>query len=317
MTPFLVAAALAAALPPTDFDVREYHLGGPKEFFLDGRIHFLPHNVYTSFPFLTEMLSLSAMTLRGDWFRGAIAGQLVLWAFYPLTGLAVFCVGRRLFGAAAGWIAAAVYVTTPWAYRIGVVAYAEGGLTAFTALTLLAFVIAADRLRAGPAPAAALLTGLLAGSGMACKYPGVLQVVLPFGAALLYAAWNAVPTTPPAPLPRLRVRGALLGAAVPYALGVALTAGPWLLKNLCETGNPVYPLLWSLFGGVDWDAALDAKFRAGHRPPDFRPRRSSPTCGTSSSPATGRACSSSASPPSRRSGRGGAAPAGCGCSSAT
>ncbi len=59
--------------PTTDFDVKEYHLGGPKEYFLKGQIEFLPHNVYTSFPFLTEMLSLAAMVLMNDWLAGVMS----------------------------------------------------------------------------------------------------------------------------------------------------------------------------------------------------------------------------------------------------
>src|SRR5262249_42161099 len=55
------AMLLGALSPQSDFDVLAYHLNGPKEWFQAGRIEFLPHNVYTSFPFLTEMLLLSGM----------------------------------------------------------------------------------------------------------------------------------------------------------------------------------------------------------------------------------------------------------------
>ena len=41
-------------LPPVDFDVREYHLQAPKEFFQPGRISFLPHNVYANMPLGAE-----------------------------------------------------------------------------------------------------------------------------------------------------------------------------------------------------------------------------------------------------------------------
>ena len=92
---FVMAMALGSLLPSIDFDVKEYHLGGPKEWFQTGSIHFLPHNVYTSFPFLTEMLLLVGMVLTGDWFWGASAGQFVLASFGVLTGLSVFAeIGR-------------------------------------------------------------------------------------------------------------------------------------------------------------------------------------------------------------------------------
>ena len=77
VVPFLVAMLLGSMLPPVDFDVKEYHLQGPKEFFQAGRITMLPHNVYTSFPFLTEMLSLLGMVIRDDWYWGALAGKAV------------------------------------------------------------------------------------------------------------------------------------------------------------------------------------------------------------------------------------------------
>jgi len=180
---FIVAMALGAMLPSIDFDVKEYHLGGPKEYFQNGSISFLPHNVYTSFPFLTEMLSLLGMILCGDWQEGALAGKLILASFGPLTGLTVFVTARRCFGELAAWSAALIHMSTPWTYRVSVIAYAEGGLTFYLSAALLAVLLTADRARAWRSAAAAedkavcsdsgmlMLCGLLAGSAMSCKYP--------------------------------------------------------------------------------------------------------------------------------------------------
>ena len=49
-----------------------------------------------------------------------------------------------------------------------------------------------------------------------------------------------------------------------FAAGTLITVGPWLIKNLVETGNPVYPLLYSVFGGYDLTEALNAKWKNGH-----------------------------------------------------
>lgn len=257
-TPFLLAMLLGALLPPTDFDVREYHLQGPKEFFEAGRVQFLPHNVYTSFPFLTEMLSLLAMVLRNDWYRGALAGKAVLMSFAPLTGLALYAGGRRLFGPAAGWSAALVYLTTPWTYRISIIALAEGGLSFYLFASLLALIIAAQRLHNDErANRHFLLCGLLAGSAMACKYTGAVQVVIPLavaGATAAFAVGGAG---------MRQVRAALLTLAV-YSLGVLLTVGPWLAKNAVQTRNPIYPLLYTVLDGRDWNAEMNEKWRIAH-----------------------------------------------------
>lgn len=253
MSLFLMAMLLGSLLPPTDFDVKAYHLTGPKEYFLNGRISFLPHNVYTNFPFLTEMLCLLGMVLRQDWFRGALAGQAVLMGFAPLTALGLFCAGRRWFGNNVGWLAATIFLTTPWTYRLAIIAYVEGALSCYLFLTLFAVLKAGDRAEKGDR-SIFVLAGLLAGSAMACKYPGLVSVVVPMGAACLAMNGSV---------------GSLWRRGFWYSTGVAITVGPWLLKNLIMTGNPVYPLAYGLFGGLDWDVLSHAKWRAGHSPHTF------------------------------------------------
>ncbi len=312
---FVLAMLLGSLLPSIDFDVKEYHLGGPKEWFQTGSVHFLSHNVYTSFPFLTEMLLLLGMVLSGDWFWGASAGQMVLASFGVLTGLAVFAAARRWFGEKPAWAALLIHLSTPWTYRISVIAYAEGGLTFYLFAAFFAVLRAMDSEKAELITDASgvcgrlslresassnagtssrlpshedagedalsrserrpflLLAGLMAGSAMACKYPGLLSVVAPIGAAVV---WDAVPrrgdgtsgtdgTKGKTALLRVVQSAAIFGA------GVLITVGGWLLKNLCETGNPVYPLLHRVFGCIDWNADLEAHWKAAHSPPHHDP----------------------------------------------
>lgn len=314
LAPFLLAMLLGALLPSVDFDVNEYHFQGPKEYFQNGRITFLPHNVYTSFPFATEMLTLLAMVLRDDWYQGALAGKCVLMAFGPLTGLALFAAGNRWFGPAAGAFAAVLYLTTPWTYRISTIAYAEGGLSFFLFTALFAVMIAFEMQRAVREKDAAkgtssgtsgdvrsgrqgasryfLLAGTFAGSAMACKYPGVVSVVIPMFAAVIWKGLRvgitedrgskiedrivqtSIDVTREKDPPQLALvsRSSIVdlrSSIFPFLLGLFLTIGPWLAKNTVETGNPVYPLLYTIFGGRDWDAELNVKWRNGHSPKQF------------------------------------------------
>ncbi len=258
VTPFLLAMALGSMLPSTDFDVKEYHLGGPKEFFQNGRITFLPHNVYTSFPFLTEMLSLSAMVIRDDWYRGALAGKLVLMAFAPLSALAIFALARRLMSPAAGWWAVLIHLSTPWIYRISIIAYTEGGLAFYLIAALLAVVSFRDSFRDKGTRSQtgwAVVVGFLAGSAAACKYPGLVMVTIPIAITAVWLWFRSSPSEGDS----RRVKGAVL-----VAIGVLAAFGPWMAKNIIETRNPVYPLCYNLFGGTDWNAELDAKWKAGH-----------------------------------------------------
>ncbi len=251
--PFLGLMALGSSVPTTEFDAREYHLQGPKEWFEAGRIDRLPHNVYTQMPAGTEMLTLLCMHLCGDWRVGALAGQATLAGFVPLAALAAGCVARRLFGSGCGWFAAAAFLTSPWAVRLALHPYAEGALCAYATLTLLAATIALRRRRQATWRPA-LLAGLFAGAAFGCKYPALLLIAAPAGLALLWT----------------KRRGINLTA---YACGFAGLSAPWLLKNLVETGNPVFPLLWNLLGGSGWDAATNVRWVAAHAPPDWSPTR--------------------------------------------
>ena len=38
-------------------------------------------------------------------------------------------------------------------------------------------------------------------------------------------------------------------ASASLSAGVAVMVGPWLVKNVVDTGNPVYPLAYRVFGG--------------------------------------------------------------------
>ncbi|MGQ0636646.1 MAG: hypothetical protein ACT4QC_18705 [Planctomycetaceae bacterium] len=335
LLPFLLAMLLGSLLPSVDFDVNEYHFLGPKEYFQNGRIAFLPHNVYTSFPFGTEMLTLFAMVLRDDWYRGALAGKCVLMAFGPLTALGLFAAGRRWFGATAGVLAAMLYLTTPWVYRISTIAYAEGGLSFYLFMALFTVMLAFVPARADELPTTAgasdspgpglsidkhlllLLAGLFAGSAMACKYPGAVSVVIPlFGAVAWFGMCRPANTNPhqigtfspsapsrgegwggggehrltrentPTPSPVKGGRGRSVDTAgmgekwtmpAVFALGMLCTIGPWLLKNAAETGNPVYPLLYTVFDGCDWDSQLNQKWRNGHKPPGYALLSQAPT----------------------------------------
>lgn len=276
--PFVGCMLLGAMSPQTDFDVLEYHLGGPKEWFLQGRISRLPHNVYTSFPFLTEMVLLAGMVCYGDWQWGALAGQAAIAGFAPLAAVGLYATGKRWFSASVGWLAALIWLTTPWVYRISIIAYAEGGLACY----LLATFAIALRMIWSEEPDAQgahlpVICGLLAGSAMACKYTGLVSVVIPAGLLLI------LPTTrrrfagvarPDSPKDDRHTGGpdrstsdrlpAVLSTLLMFSAGIAISVGPWLIKNSVETGNPVYPLGYAVFGGKGRDSQMDQQWRRGH-----------------------------------------------------
>ena len=218
---------LASMLPSIDFDVLEYHLQGPKEYYQAGRIAFLPHNVYTNMPFDVEMLHLAGD--GGD-------GRLVVGRAGGAASGRVLRAGGgdldrrhtqpRRGSAAPAWIAALVYLSTPWIYRLAAIAYVEGPLCFYHA----ALIWAAVRGWADEAEVPLRfwgLLGLLAGCAMGCKYHGL---DLGGDSVRCFSHWSIAS----------RMRSAAAFGC--FVLGWAIVMGPWLAKNVIDTGNPVYPL---------------------------------------------------------------------------
>jgi hypothetical protein len=245
--PFVLVMILGSMLPSIDFDVLEYHLQGPKEYYQTGRIAFLPHNVYTNMPFGVEMLHLMGMEVLGDFWWGGLAGQLLIALFAPAAAVLIAATASRSGSARAAWVAAIVFLSTPWIYRLAVIAYVEGPLCFYHAALLWA-VVRGWAERSLPRRRIWFAIGLLAGCAMGCKYPALISAVVPFG---VVALWDCR-------------RSRSLEPLLFYVLGWGIVMGPWLVKNVIDTGNPVYPLADSVFHGRFWDQALEQKWSAAH-----------------------------------------------------
>lgn len=265
IVPFTIYLLLGSLSPPADFDVREYHLQGPKEWFQQGRISYLRHNVYTSFPFLSEMLPLTAMVLVGDWWEGALAGQAVLACFQLLTACVVFAICTRWLSASVAWLATLIYLTTPWTLRISLIAYAEGSLTFY--LTSAAMVAIWLIEQSGHRNRSSFLAGLLGGCAMASKYTGLVSVIAPTALIICWGLHRRSGKDQPGTHGEISRRSSLqslIRAMGYFAAGVSLMIAPWLLRNLYDTGNPVYPLGYSIFDGSEWSAEMNARWVPAH-----------------------------------------------------
>jgi hypothetical protein len=263
------AAILAAAfLPPLDFDVLEYHLQAPKEFYENRRITFLEHNVYANMPLGAEMFNLAGMVALGDWWTGGLAGKVAIAGFAPLTALALLVFAARYASTVAGAIAALVYLSTPWIVLVSANALVDGAAAFFLFASLYALALWRDqRLAGGRTSGELVLMGLLAGGAVSVKYPAVVFVVLPLASAV----WFMVRRTDDGAAAVRTDRGAAARSLAIFALAVAVACGPWFVKNLVLTGNPTYPLLYRIFDGRTRTAEKDAQWRRAHGPPNFSP----------------------------------------------
>ncbi len=258
-TPFFAMTLVAAFVPPgvlwgdepNGYDVVEYHLQVPREWYESGRIEGLRHNVFSYFPFNVEMQFLLAMHVRGGPWAGMYLAQLMHVGYVALSVAAVYAVARSFGGNAT--LAGVCAASTPWLALLAPVAYNEGGLLLYGTLavgwTLHALRDHDRRI------AAMAVAGAMAGLACGVKLTAVPMLLLPLPAAFVAIAAAR----------RERIRRAVLASALFVATGTVLFS-PWLLKNALWTGNPVFPEAQELFGRGHFTEAQSQRWTAAHSP---------------------------------------------------
>jgi hypothetical protein len=246
------AAALAACFPPgilwgdepNGYDVVEYHLQGPREWFEAGRIVPLHHNVFSFFPFNVEMQYLLAMFLHAGPWAGMYLAQMMHLGFCVMAAGAVYALagaGKR------GTVAALLVAATPWTGLLAPVAYNEGGTLLFATLAI-GWAIRAQTCREF------LIAGIFAGFAAGTK----LSVAPPVFVGIPLAAMIKSALT-------LRPRLNLAHLAC-YLLAGVLALSPWLIRDWKWTGNPVFPEAMNVLGKAHFSPVQVERWRQAYLP---------------------------------------------------
>jgi 4-amino-4-deoxy-L-arabinose transferase-like glycosyltransferase len=205
----------------------------------------LPFNVYAHWPMNLEQLFTLAMAWKD--YRLATT---VHFAFGVFTLLAMHAFCRRQSRPAAGPLAAVIFLMNGVVLLEVPIAYIDIGGAFFF---FMAFWFVAERLQHpenGPRPL--LLAGAFIGLMAGTKFNGFLGGVC-LGLLFLIASRREGK-------PLRRLREMLLYMGLPGFLLLL----PWLIKNALETGNPVYPFLYSSLGGSEWNQHLSNLFYQWH-----------------------------------------------------
>lgn len=287
LIPFAALWLVVAAVPPGvlwaeeahGYDVLEYHLQVPKEYYLNGRITYLQHNIYSNFPMNAELLYLLAMVLKRDPIEAAILAQFFNVMLAALFVLAAWLAGRE-YHPAAGVVCALLAGSSPWIMFLCGLAYVENGML-FFGMAAAACLCWYDRqLSKGQANARlVLLAGVFAGFSCGFKYTAVPMIALPLLAALWlvclrrkkcddHAAPGASQGVPGEPeWDADRHTSGVLKPLLLFGLGAAGAISPWLIKNTLMTSNPVFPLGCGVFGARSgiWTDELAQRWAWAHQ----------------------------------------------------
>ena len=255
VVPFFAIGVLGALMPPGDlwpgephyYDVLEYHLQVPREWYQTGRIIPLHHNVFSYFPFNVEMHYLLAMHLHGGPWAGMYLAQLMHVAMIALSVVAVAeFVGRK------GIVGVLIAASTPWLTLLAPVAYNEGGLLLFGTLAIgwayRAIESAEHRIRF------MLLAGVMAGFACGVKLTAVPMLLAAIPIGFIIASL-------------MRRERKFIKPVCAFVLTGLVVFSPWLIRNFVWTHNPVFPEAMSVLGRAHFTPEQVDRWRLAYVPP--------------------------------------------------
>jgi hypothetical protein len=224
------------------WDASVAHLTLPKLYLANGGFRRVPFNVYSYWPLNMQLLYAFAMLIH-DY----IAAKLLHLMFLALCVVAASRIASRHSSPAGGTLAAMLLLANPVVLEEARFAYIDLGFAFFL---LMAFAFALEHLdtrRTAPLVLAGICCGVVAGTK-------ILGAVAAPCIAVLVVISRATPFTV------VEFRRGVRDVSLYVALPAFLLALPWYVRSYWYTGNPLYPLFYTWFGGPEWSTSLTQQF---------------------------------------------------------
>lgn len=225
---------ISALAPPNNWDEIVYHLTNPKKYLSAGGFVYLPFMLYENMPHYLNLLYGWLMSYGTE-----SAPRLFHFALGIATAVVMWLICVRYFGKMPAYLSVAIFLTTPLITSEMSVAMVDVGLAFFFLLGLMALFLWNDS--AATESKWLWVAGIFAGIQAGCKYQGVYGLIALF-VCLIFMQVRALSPK------------ALVKATLYFLTPASLLLLPWLVKNIIMVHNPVYPNLYSIFGGRDWSA---------------------------------------------------------------
>lgn len=227
-----LVAWLWATIPPTFFDELSYHLVAPQRALLTGELATTPWVFFNLMPHASDLLLVWGMASGGG--LGARAIGFALWVACTIAALglaeAVVRAGSTSQGLA---LVMGALAASPTLWFLATLPFADTCLSV-ALVTAIALLAAPQSERSRWLP-----LGLVLGLAATVKLTGLYWV-----AAVLAAAaaarwpWRDIART---------------------ALVALASVAPWWVRAFVHTGNPIYPMGFTLLGGRPWSEESQAR----------------------------------------------------------
>lgn len=236
----LVLNLIGALVPDTMWDAHSYHLDVPKRWLSAERMVYIPYILFSNWPLNLSVIYAIEMLLIDE----SILPQLTHFSLGVLSTLLIYCFVRSRYGSLSASFASIIFYSIPVVTWLSGAAICDFGVSYFMLFAVIAFLRWVER----DDPSWMKMAALGAGLAMGTKLTGL------FGLALLALSILYKGLSRKEPIHRI-VYQEILASVIAVALAL-----PWYVKSYVQTGNPIFPFAYDLFGGKYWTATVNTRF---------------------------------------------------------
>ena len=224
---FLLFNLVGALAPPIGWDTQKYHLSCQEEYLSQNKIVYVPI-LHCDLPSLANMFILLGMIFQND-----IVSNFIFYFVFLTLVFAVYTFSNKYFGEKCALLSALIFVSLPNIIYYASTVHTDMFLSLFTLTSLFAFFYWEKEKKKNLAVLAAVLIGFV----FATKITGIIQVMSFVILFLLIFLFS-------------RDRKKVFLQGLIFAIIISIISGIWFLKAFIFTGNPVYPIAYNIFGGI-------------------------------------------------------------------
>jgi len=230
---FLCLWLLRSFIPFFNVDALNYHIALPKIYLDNHSIVGNPYSLYANMPHNIELLCVAPL-LVGD----PLSVKIFVFSFHFLVLLLLSAFSKKFLPQPVSGILAILYVSAP----IVQIHFERTNFEPVLACFMLFALISLLEWRRNNLSSQLFISCGIAGYLMGCKYTTWYLC-----AAILILTIAAV-------FIQIKNHQNKISLLTLFFTVWAISIVPWLIKNWIVTGNPVYPTLYSAFGGTAWSS---------------------------------------------------------------
>lgn len=233
----LAFAFLEVLAPSTTTDSLNYHFRIPYDYVQNNGLVYSPYQPY-NMPHLVQVLTTMPFMLGAS----DVGAHLLYFLFVLAFMFSFYQFAQEYFGSRVALYSLLLISTTPMFTYIKVSGRVEIALTFYIVLGVYALVRGIQNFE-GNRSGWLFVSGIMAGLSCGVKYYGLFFLV-----ACLLTLISFF-------LRRKSIKEGVICITI-FTLASVLFGFPFYLKNLLMVGNPIFPALFSIFGGLDWSPSL-------------------------------------------------------------